>query len=88
MATHSGNVDHVGVGTQPANQPVNRFTVNRFGPVLNYPGPVNQLVNRFTIILDMPVTGRLVNVLCETYTERRGTIVGRCEPFTLWTVHL
>jgi hypothetical protein len=73
----------LGVCTQPVNQPANWLTVNRFGPVLNYPGPVNQLVDRFRKILDRPVTGRLVNVHCENSTERRGTIVGRCEPFTL-----
>jgi hypothetical protein len=60
LSTWSGMHPPVGVGTQPVYQPVNRLTVNRFGPVLNYPGPVNQLVNRFTKILDRPVTGSLV----------------------------
>jgi hypothetical protein len=74
---------HVDVGPQPVNQPVNRLTANRFGPVLNFREPVNQLVNRFTKIRDRSMTGHSVNIHCETFTERRGTIVDICEPFKL-----
>jgi hypothetical protein len=73
----------VDVGPQPVNQPVNRLTANRFGPVVNAREPVNQLVNRFTKIRDRSMTGHSVNVHCETFTERGGTIVGICEPLKL-----